>query len=71
MYRPNDTVRDRFLLKVDEALKPFIHEQGWDWEYSVIETRRDLWKINGMVPPEAGSEVSDCDIEIRGLEADI
>jgi hypothetical protein len=58
LHSPNDTYRDRFLLKVDEALRPFIAEQGWDWEYSVIETRRDLWKINGMVPPETASEVS-------------
>jgi hypothetical protein len=58
LHSPNDTYRDRFLLKVDEALRPFIAEQGWDWEYSVIETRRDLWKINGMVPPGTASEVS-------------
>jgi len=48
---PNDTARDSFLSKIDAALKPFIEDMGYDWEYSVEETRRDLWKINGMVPP--------------------
>jgi hypothetical protein len=55
--RPNDVIRDRFLAKVDNALKPHIAEQGWDWEYSVIETSRDLWKINGLVPPMPQSKV--------------
>jgi stalled ribosome rescue protein Dom34 len=58
------------LGKVDEVLKGF-GEDGWDWEYSVIETRRDLWKINGIVPPEQGTEVristNRCE---RGIRAD-
>ena len=29
---------------------------GYDWEYSVEETRRDLWKVQGLVPPMPGSE---------------
>ena len=28
-----------------------------DWEYFVNESPRDLWKINGMVPPLPGSEM--------------
>jgi hypothetical protein len=58
LHSPNDAHRDRFLHRVDEALRPFILDQGWDLEYSVIETRRDLWKINGMVPPGNSTEVS-------------
>ncbi|KAM0123666.1 hypothetical protein ACHAO1_011243 [Botrytis cinerea] len=45
------SIRDDFLKALDEALKPSIADKGWDWEYSVEETRRDLWKINGLVPP--------------------
>ncbi|KAH8726178.1 putative oxalocrotonate tautomerase [Phaeosphaeriaceae sp. PMI808] len=48
---PDDAIRDRFLGRIDVALKPYIEDQGYDWEYSVIETRRDLWKVQGMVPP--------------------
>ncbi|KAH7094305.1 putative oxalocrotonate tautomerase [Paraphoma chrysanthemicola] len=48
--------RDGFLSRVDKALKPHIEDQGYDVEYSVYETRRDLWKIDGMVPPMPGSE---------------
>ncbi|KAF2026308.1 hypothetical protein EK21DRAFT_92544 [Setomelanomma holmii] len=48
---PNEESRDRFLNKIDHALKPYIEDMGYDWEYSVYETRRDLWKVNGLVPP--------------------
>ncbi|KAF2872329.1 putative oxalocrotonate tautomerase, partial [Massariosphaeria phaeospora] len=53
---PDVSRRDRFLARVDGALKPFIADEGYDWEYSVAETSRDLWKIQGLVPPMAGSE---------------
>ncbi|KAJ4364980.1 hypothetical protein N0V83_008596 [Neocucurbitaria cava] len=54
--RKIDAVRDRFLTRVDEVLKPFIEDAGYHWEYSVDETSRDLWKIQGLVPPMPGSE---------------
>ncbi|KAL5115029.1 hypothetical protein ACEQ8H_007070 [Pleosporales sp. CAS-2024a] len=47
----NNVVRDGFLGRVDAALRPFIADKGFDWEYSVLETSRDLWKIQGLVPP--------------------
>ncbi|KAF2256211.1 hypothetical protein BU26DRAFT_472266 [Trematosphaeria pertusa] len=53
---PNDAIRDRFLGSVDAALKPFIEDKGYDWEYSLEETNRDLWKVQGLVPPMPGSE---------------
>ncbi|KAF1814655.1 hypothetical protein P152DRAFT_456920 [Eremomyces bilateralis CBS 781.70] len=53
---PNPVYRDRFLKAVDEKLKPHIADWGYDWEYHLDETERELWKINGMVPPPTGSE---------------
>jgi hypothetical protein len=29
---------------------------GYEWEYSVEETSRDLWKVDGYVPPMPGSD---------------
>ena len=46
----------RFMNAVDAALKPFIGDKGYDWEYGVEEVDRDLWKVNGMVPPMPGTE---------------
>ncbi|OAK99650.1 hypothetical protein IQ06DRAFT_316876 [Phaeosphaeriaceae sp. SRC1lsM3a] len=53
---PNPQVATRFLTRIDSTLKPFIADEGYDWEYSVLETSRDLWKINGFVPPMPGSK---------------
>lgn len=54
--RPNEERRERFLTLVDEALKPYIEDMGYDWEYNVVETPRELWKIQGLAPPATGSE---------------
>jgi hypothetical protein len=51
-------MRDNFLARVDDVLEPHVADQGYDWEYSVYETRRDLWKVQGMVPPMPNSKVS-------------
>ncbi|KAI4913398.1 uncharacterized protein J4E92_009747 [Alternaria infectoria] len=48
--------KHRFMDAVDKALKPFIADKGYDWEYSCEDVDRDLWKVNGMVPPMPGTE---------------
>ncbi|KAH7125385.1 putative oxalocrotonate tautomerase [Dendryphion nanum] len=53
---PSVKSANRFLSVVDQALKPFIADKGYDWEYSVEETSRDLWKIDGLVPPMPNTE---------------
>ena len=52
----NDDVKKRFLNAVDKVLTPLMEAKGLDWEYSVTETPRDLWKINGMYPPPQNSD---------------
>ncbi|KAB8072799.1 putative oxalocrotonate tautomerase [Aspergillus leporis] len=51
-----DEQKKRFLDAVDAILNPVFEPKGIDWEYFVQELPRDLWKINGLVPPEARSE---------------
>lgn len=54
---PDDQQYHRsFTSKVDNALKPHIEDKGYDWEYHIAETGRDLWKINGLIPPPWKSE---------------
>lgn len=48
--------KKRFLDKVDSILTPVFKAKGLDWEYFVTESPRDLWKINGLYPPESYSE---------------
>ncbi|KAI4940465.1 hypothetical protein J4E86_010845 [Alternaria arbusti] len=42
--------KHRFMDAVDKALKPFIADKGCE------DVDRDLWKVNGMVPPMPGTE---------------
>lgn len=49
-------MKKRFLSRVDAVLNPMFEPKGMDWEYFITEAPRDLWKINGLVPPEAQSE---------------
>ena len=54
---PTDEIKKRFLQGVDKVLNPFMEAKGLDWEYYVNESPRDLWKINGLVPPPPNSEM--------------
>lgn len=51
-----DEAKQRFLTAVDHILNPIFEPKGADWEYFVLEGSRDLWKMNGLVPPNPGSE---------------
>ncbi|KAK3368568.1 putative oxalocrotonate tautomerase [Podospora didyma] len=57
-FSDNVPRRERVLSRIDQALKPHIADNGYDWEYSIDETPRELWKINGVIPPpfQSGDE---------------
>ena len=50
-------LHDMMTSRFDQILKPYIADNGFDWEYHVGETERGLWKINGLAPPPYKSEV--------------
>ncbi|THW99609.1 hypothetical protein D6D13_10033 [Aureobasidium pullulans] len=41
---------------IDKAIKTHIYDKDYDCEYHVEETERNLWKFNGLIPPEHKSE---------------
>lgn len=43
MLRTSDTL--------DETLKKHFADKGYDWEFHVDHTPRELWKVNGFRPP--------------------
>ena len=53
----SDEQKTRFLQAVDRVLNPVMERKGLDWEYFATEVPRDLWKINGLVPPLPGSDM--------------
>lgn len=48
--------RVRLSERLNAAMLPYTRDRGLHWEFHVDETPRDLWMIEGMVPPPTGSE---------------
>lgn len=54
---PEDpSIYERLMNRLNELIQPHIEEKGYDWEISIDETDRRLWRINGLAPPEFKSE---------------
>lgn len=44
--------------QLDEALKPYIADKGYDWEYhNMVESPKEYGKVNGIYLPPIGGEV--------------
>ncbi|KAK0738777.1 putative oxalocrotonate tautomerase [Schizothecium vesticola] len=54
MHQASATIMTFAAGRMTEMLGP--HVEGCDWELHVDETPKELWRINGIVPPPNGSE---------------
>ncbi|HTX83009.1 MAG TPA: tautomerase family protein [Streptosporangiaceae bacterium] len=48
--------RESVRHRIRAVIQPFATAKGLRWEFHVDQTPRDLWMINGLVPPPAGSD---------------
>lgn len=49
--------RQRTTQWIKSILAPYLdRHEGMHWEFHVDETSEELWMINGLIPPPAGSE---------------
>ena len=48
--------KQSFLAAIEHVLQPFREKKGADSEYFVLEGSRDLWRINGIIPPPTRSD---------------
>jgi len=48
--------KQRSLNAINECFRAYVAERGLEWEINVLETDRDLWSENGLVPPPPRSE---------------
>ncbi|KAE8358945.1 putative oxalocrotonate tautomerase [Aspergillus caelatus] len=53
----SEEVRDEFIRKVNDIVRPILDPKGIKWEYNIYEHLRDNWRINGMIPPMDHPEV--------------
>ncbi|MER6817439.1 tautomerase family protein [Spirillospora sp. NPDC000708] len=54
---PDRESRRRNAQWIKGMLQPYLEQNaGLHWEFHVDETSEDLWMINGIAPPPAGSD---------------
>lgn len=56
LHAEDPAMRESVRTQIATVIQPFATEKGLRWEFHVDETPRDLWVINGLVPPPTGSE---------------
>lgn len=56
MHEAPEGFGNRFSNRIDDVLKPYIADKGYDWEITVTDTTRDFWRINGIAPPPFKSD---------------
>ena len=52
----SEAAKTKFLARVEGAIAPFIKDRGFDWGLHIDETPFDLWTVQGIRPPRAGTE---------------
>lgn len=52
---PNQISREWWMRRVEQAIAPYVTDRGFDSEVQIDEPGRDLWTMNGVVPPPFGS----------------
>src|SRR4029077_8023115 len=48
--------RQWWLECINATVDPFVRDRGYRWEIHIDETPIDFWTIEGMKPPEGGSD---------------
>lgn len=44
-----------WMERVNQTLAPFVADRGFRWEVHIDDTPFELWSIQGLFPPPAGS----------------
>jgi phenylpyruvate tautomerase PptA (4-oxalocrotonate tautomerase family) len=47
---------DSFMRRINRTIDPWVRDKGFDYEVHCDETPRGLWSIQGLKPPEWGSD---------------
>ena len=55
-YAMPDEFRELMLKFMNKTIHPFVRDRGLDWEIHIDDTPRNQWTVQGMRPPDSGSE---------------
>ena len=45
------------MAAFEATLEPYVKDRGFDWEIHIDETPKDLWRTQGITPPEGESDM--------------
>jgi len=45
------------MAAIEATLAPFVKDRGYDWEIHLDETPMDRWRVQGLIPPPAESDI--------------
>jgi phenylpyruvate tautomerase PptA (4-oxalocrotonate tautomerase family) len=48
---PGPGLREWWVHHVDDLIRPWVGDRGFDWEFTITEPPADLWSLQGLVPP--------------------
>jgi phenylpyruvate tautomerase PptA (4-oxalocrotonate tautomerase family) len=48
---PGPALREWWVHHLDDVIKPWVGDLGFDWEFTITEPPADLWSLQGFVPP--------------------
>lgn len=51
LHFPSDDRKRSYMKKLDSIIQPLFQSKGYQWEYHISETPRDLWKVQSIIPP--------------------
>jgi phenylpyruvate tautomerase PptA (4-oxalocrotonate tautomerase family) len=55
-YAMPTELREALLKFINKSIHPFVRDRGLDWEIHIDDTPRNQWTIQGMRPPDSGSD---------------
>lgn len=55
-YAMPEELRELLLKFINKSIHPFVRDRGLDWEIHIDDTPRNQWTVQGMRPPDSGSD---------------
>src|SRR5260370_763225 len=55
-YAMPEGLRELLLKWINKSIPPPVRDPGLDWEIHIDDPARDQWTVQGMRPPDTGSD---------------
>jgi len=52
-------IEDFFFKTLDKILRPVLKPKDIEWEIGIVESKRDHWRVNGLIAPPTNSKMEE------------